>query len=48
MRVLRTRHSRPRDLGILLEELEQLHERFAPHRAAYIAMLRAAVGGEVC
>lgn len=47
MRALRARHSRPRDLGVLLEELEELLEMFAPHRAAYIGMLQRASSGEV-
>ncbi|XP_026328636.1 large proline-rich protein BAG6 isoform X2 [Hyposmocoma kahamanoa] len=47
MRALRARHSRPRDLGILIEELEQLLEQFAPHRAVYIRMLREASTGEL-
>ncbi|KAJ8737553.1 hypothetical protein PYW08_000148 [Mythimna loreyi] len=42
IRALRARHSRPRDLGQLLEELETLQEQFAPYRANYVRMLRAA------
>ncbi|XP_075991367.1 uncharacterized protein LOC142986676 isoform X6 [Anticarsia gemmatalis] len=42
IRALRARHSRPRDLGQLLEELETLQEQFAPFRSNYIRMLRAA------
>lgn len=48
IRALRARHSRPRDLGQLLEELETLQEQFAPYRANYIRMLRAANNPEVC
>ncbi|KAF9417590.1 hypothetical protein HW555_005297 [Spodoptera exigua] len=42
IRALRARHTRPRDLAQLLEELETLQEQFAPYRANYIRMLRAA------
>ncbi|XP_013189382.2 large proline-rich protein BAG6 isoform X2 [Amyelois transitella] len=42
IRALRARHSRPRDLGQLIEELEQLQEQFAPHRSHYVRLLRAA------
>ncbi|XP_073954370.1 uncharacterized protein isoform X3 [Choristoneura fumiferana] len=46
IRALRTRHSRPRDLGQLMEELEALQEQFAPHRANYTRMLMAANNAE--
>ncbi|XP_049884625.1 large proline-rich protein BAG6 isoform X2 [Pectinophora gossypiella] len=42
IRALRARHSRPRDLGQLVEELENLQDQFSPYRATYITMLRAA------
>ncbi|KAM3968437.1 uncharacterized protein ACR2FA_003413 [Aphomia sociella] len=42
IRALRARHSRPRDLGYLLEDLDQLHSQFAPYRATYIRILKAA------
>ena len=48
IRALRARHSRPRDLGQLIEELETLQEQFAPYRANYVRMLRAANNPEVC
>ncbi|KAI5633150.1 ubiquitin family domain-containing protein [Phthorimaea operculella] len=42
MRAMRSRHSRPRDLGSLLEELETLHEQFGPYRQNFIEMLQNA------
>lgn len=47
IRALRARHTRPRDLAQLLEELETLQEQFTPYRANYIRMLRAANNPEV-
>ncbi|XP_063632811.1 large proline-rich protein bag6-A isoform X1 [Cydia splendana] len=46
IRALRARHSRPRDLGQLMEELESLQEQFAPHRAQYTHLLMAANSAE--
>lgn len=46
IRALRARHSRPRDLGQLMEELESLQEQFAPHRSQYTHLLMAANSAE--
>ncbi|XP_012548942.2 uncharacterized protein LOC114245187 isoform X2 [Bombyx mandarina] len=42
MRLFRTRHTRPRDLAELLEELDNLQDQFSPHRESYIEMLKEA------
>ncbi|RVE53534.1 hypothetical protein evm_001904 [Chilo suppressalis] len=42
VRAMRARHTQPRHLGQLIEELETLQEQFAPYRAGYVSLLRAA------
>ncbi|KAL0852009.1 hypothetical protein ABMA28_000276 [Loxostege sticticalis] len=41
-RTMRTRHTQPRHLAQLIDELDDLNEQFAPHRANYTRLLRSA------